>query len=96
VFELERLRRSTIGRQIQKEKNMKLEKGMLVISLRLKRPRLSASGKSFVVGSTRGLKKSAVKIGGRPVHFIANAFIKRETRRSSTKKNKKLKALRKT
>jgi hypothetical protein len=95
VFELERLRRSTIGRQ-KKEKNMKLENGKLVISLQLKRPKLSASGKSFLVGSTRGLKKSAVRINGKAVHFVANAFIKKETRRSSTKKNKKQKAAKKT
>jgi hypothetical protein len=71
---------------------MKLEKGKLVISLRLKRPRLSASGKSYVIGSTRGFKKSGVRIKGKPVHFSANAIIKKETRRSSTKKNKKQKA----
>jgi hypothetical protein len=96
VFELERLRRSKRARQKQKEEHMKLENGKLVISLRLRRPKLSASGKSFLVGSTRGLKKSAVKIGGKRVHFIANAFIKKETRRSSTKKNKKQKAAKKT
>lgn len=96
MFELERLRRSKIAKQKQKEEHMKMENGKLVITLQLKRPTLSGSGKSLVVGSTRGLKKSAVKIGGKPVHFIANAFIKKETRRSSTKKNRKQKAAKKT
>lgn len=96
MFELQRLRHSKSGTRKQKEKDMKLEKGKLVISLQLKRPRLSASGKSHVVGSTRGLKKSGVRIKGKPVHFVAYAFIRRETRHSSKKKNKKQKAARKT
>ena len=50
---------------------MKLEKGKLVILLRLKRPKLSASGKSYVVGSTRGFKQSGVRIKGKPVHFCS-------------------------
>ncbi len=75
---------------------MKLVNGKLVIKLKLKRPKLSASGKSYVVGSTRGFKKSGVRIKGKPVHFAANAIIKRETRRSSTKKNKKQKSPKKT
>jgi len=69
---------------------MKLVNGKLVILLRLKRPKLSASGKSYVVGSTRGFKKSGVRIKGKPVHFAANAIIKR------VKKNKKRKAPKKT
>jgi hypothetical protein len=75
---------------------MKLVKGKLIISLQLKSPKLSASGKSYVVGSTRGFKRSGVRIKGKPVLFAANAIIKRETRRSSTKKNKKQKAAKKT
>jgi hypothetical protein len=75
---------------------MKLVKGKLVITLKLKRPRLSASGKSYVVGSTRGFKQSGVRIKGKPVLFAANAIIKKETRRSTTKKNKKQKASKKT
>lgn len=71
---------------------MKQIKGKLVITLKLKRPKLSASGKSYVIGSTRGFKKSGVRIKGKPVYFSANAIIKRETRRSSTKKHKKQKS----
>jgi hypothetical protein len=75
---------------------MKLVNGNLVITLQLKRPKLSASGKSYVIGSTRGFKKSGVRIKGKPVHFSANAIIKRETRRSSTMKIRKQKATNKT
>jgi hypothetical protein len=75
---------------------MKLVNGKLMIMLKLKRPKLSASGKSYVVGSTRGFKQSGVRIKGKPVLVAANAIIKRATRRSSTKKNKKLKAPKKS
>lgn len=61
---------------------MKLEDGQLVIRLKLKKPRLSKSGKSFLVGSTRGTKKSSVMINGKPVRFNANAFIDRENKKS--------------
>jgi len=74
---------------------MKLVNGKLLITLQLKRPKLSASGKSYVIGSTRGFKKSSVRIKGKPVSFSANAIIKRETRRSSTKKNKKQRSAKK-
>ena len=75
---------------------MKLVNRKLVITLQLKRPKLSASGKSYVVGSTRGFRRSGVRIKGKPVLFEANAIIKKETRRSSTKKNKKQKTTKKT
>ncbi len=54
---------------------MKLEGKYLVIRLKVKEPRLSKSGKTLVVGSTRGIKKSSVLINGKPVRYSANAFI---------------------
>jgi hypothetical protein len=54
---------------------MKLEHGKLVIRLTVKKPRLSKSGKTLLVGSTRGTKKSTVMIDGKPVRYNANAFI---------------------
>jgi len=62
---------------------MKLEGKKLVITLQLKRPRLSNSGKSFLVGSTRGVKKSGILLRGKSVRYVANAFLKNEPRRSS-------------
>jgi len=54
---------------------MKMEGEYLVIRLKAKKPRLSKSGKTQVVGSTRGTKKSSVTINGKPVRYNANAFI---------------------
>lgn len=56
---------------------MKLEGRKLVITLQLKRPKLSTSGKSLLVGSTRGVKKSGILMRGKPVRYVANAFIDR-------------------
>jgi hypothetical protein len=75
---------------------MKLVNGKLVITLQMTRPRLSASRKSYVIGSTRGFKQSSIRIKGKPVLFAANAIIKRETRRFSPKQNKKRQAPKKT
>ena len=56
---------------------MKLEGNCLVIRLKVKEPRLSKSGKSFLVGGTSGTRKSQILIKGKPVFYSANAFIKR-------------------
>jgi hypothetical protein len=63
---------------------MKLEGEYLVIRLKLKKPRLSTSGKTFVVGGTRGTKKSSIIIKGKPVR---NAFI--DLDKKKTPKSKK-------
>ncbi len=75
---------------------MKLQGKKLVITLKLNKPSLSSSGKTLLVGSTRGVKKSAVTVGDKPVHFVANAWVKHESHRSSRKKGKKQKAAKKT
>lgn len=56
---------------------MKLEGKKLVITLALKKPKLSRSGKSLLVGSTRGVKKSGILLRGKSVRYVANAFIDR-------------------
>ena len=62
---------------------MKLEGKKLVITLTLKEPKPSRSGKTLLVGSTRGVKKSGVRILGKAVRFVANAFVDNGSRRSS-------------
>ncbi len=52
-----------------------IKNGRFVISLKLRKPTLSKSGKTLVVASTRGVKRSSVKIDGKAVRYIANAFI---------------------
>ena len=54
---------------------VEVEKGRLVISLKLRKPSPSKSGKTLLVASTRGVRQSNVKIRGRRVRVNANAFI---------------------
>ena len=53
----------------------KIEKGQLVITLPLQTPTPSASGKTLIVASSRGVKRSAVKLEGKELCVVANAFI---------------------
>lgn len=54
---------------------VEVENGRLVISLKLRKPAPSKSGKTLVVASTRGVQPSKVKIRGKVVRVNANAFI---------------------
>jgi hypothetical protein len=49
--------------------------GRILISLKLRKPAKSKSGKTLLVASTRGVRTSTVKIRGRRVRINANAFI---------------------
>lgn len=49
--------------------------GQLVISLPMEKPTKSASGKTLIVASSRGVRSSSVKVGGKDVCVVANAFI---------------------
>ena len=62
----------------------KLEKKCLAISLPLLvEHRPSKSGKSLLIASSRGARKTAFAIDGRPVYVSASAFIrKRDSRRT--------------
>lgn len=50
----------------------------LFISLKLQKPTLSKSGKTRVVASTHGVRQSRVTISGKPVRYVAHAFIDKE------------------
>ena len=54
---------------------VELKNGRLIISLKLRKPAASKSGKTAVVASTRGVRRSSVKMQGRWVRVNANAFI---------------------
>ena len=60
-----------------KEDHMKVEvkNGRLTISLKLRKPTPSKSGKTLLVASTRGVQTSSVEVNGKPVRIVANAFI---------------------
>ena len=54
---------------------VEVKNGRLLISLKLRKPAKSKSGKTLLVASTRGVRTSTVKIRGRWVRVNANAFI---------------------
>jgi hypothetical protein len=62
-----------------------------VISLKLREPKPSKSGKTLLVASTHGVRSSSVKVDGRPVLVNANAFIdvRQPKRPRSSRKPKK-------
>lgn len=54
---------------------VEIKGGSIIISLKLRKPTPSKSGKTLLVASTRGVKRSKIKIQGRWVCVNANAFI---------------------
>ena len=54
---------------------VEVKNGRLLISLKLQKPIPSRTGKTLLVASTRGVRRSKVTIAGKPVRYIANAFI---------------------
>jgi len=53
----------------------RIEDGILVIELPLEKPRPSATGKTLLVASTRGVKRSTARVNGKTISIVANAFI---------------------
>jgi hypothetical protein len=53
----------------------KIKNGVIIISIPLQEPKLSASQKSLVVATSRGKQRTAIKMDGRSVFVIANAFL---------------------
>jgi hypothetical protein len=54
---------------------VKIVKGQVVIALPLQTPAPSASGKTLIVASSHGVKRSAVTLEGKELCVTANAFI---------------------
>ena len=54
---------------------VEVKNGRIIISLKLRKPAPSKSGKTLLVASTRGVRRSGVKVTGRWVRVNANAFI---------------------
>jgi len=63
---------------------VEIKNGRLLISLKLRKPTASKSGKTLLVASTRGVKSSNAKISGRHVRVNANAFIDVHPRKQPT------------
>jgi len=64
------------------------KKKLLTIKLPLEKPRPSASGKTMLIASTRGLKSGDGTYSGHPVAVVANAFFYAEPRQSGKRKSK--------
>jgi hypothetical protein len=60
----------------EREQNMevKIRKGNLIIILPLEKPRPSASGKTMLVASSRGVRRTAIRLDGELLSVVANAF----------------------
>ncbi len=56
--------------------NVEIRDNKLCIEIDLEEPKLSASGKSLVVASTRGNTVSSAEIDGKPIVIGLNAYIK--------------------
>lgn len=55
---------------------LKLEDGKLFITLpQIDPPRLSGSGKSHVVATTGGVRRTSLLVDNFPVHIVATAFV---------------------
>jgi hypothetical protein len=56
---------------------------LLVIKMPVEKPRPSASGKTLLIATTRGLHMGGATYSGRPIAVVANAFIYPELHRHS-------------
>jgi hypothetical protein len=52
----------------------RIEGKNLVVELPMKKPRPSASGKTMIVASSRGVRRCAVKVEGEALYLSLNAF----------------------
>jgi hypothetical protein len=53
----------------------KVKNGNLLIELKLQNPRPSSTGKTLLVASTNGVRRSTALVDGREISVVANAFI---------------------
>ena len=53
----------------------RIENGNLVIELPLEKPRLSSTGKTLLVASTRGVPRTTAQFKGKAISVVANAFV---------------------
>jgi hypothetical protein len=57
--------------------NVKIENGVLVISIPMQPPAPSATGKTLVVASSKGNVRTNATVDGKPVTIGINAYIPR-------------------
>ena len=73
----------------------KIKNGVITIKMALQRPKLSASGKSMVIATSRGKRQMATKYDGQSVFAVVNVFLEveqeavSETEKPTAKADKK-------
>jgi hypothetical protein len=71
---------SEMLRRRRKAFQVKAEEGKLIITLALfDKPTRSSSGKSLLVATSSGVKRTTLSVNGSPVHVVASAFIYEDT-----------------
>ena len=71
---------SEMLRRRRKAFQVKAEDGKLIITLALfDKPTRSSSGKSLLVATSSGVKRTTLSVNGSPVHVVASAFIYEDT-----------------
>jgi len=53
----------------------RIEDNTVVIEIPLEKPRLSSTGKTLLIASSRGVQRSTARLKGKTISFVANAFI---------------------
>jgi len=64
----------------------KLQKGKLVVELSLEDAKPSASGKSMVIASSHGVRRTAVRIDGKSVCIVVSAFVRSDNEQQVSEK----------
>jgi hypothetical protein len=64
----------------------KIKKDVITIKMTLQRPKLSASGKSMVIATSRGKQQTGATVDGKSVFVVANAFLEVEQVKETVEK----------
>lgn len=67
----------------------RIRNGNLIVVLPLEQPKLSATGKTLVVASSRGVRKTTCRLDGQILCVIANAFLYPDEQEEGTAPRKK-------
>ena len=55
--------------------NARIKNGILSIELEVEKPQPSSTGKTLLIASTWGAKRTTALFNGKPVSIVANAFV---------------------
>jgi hypothetical protein len=66
----------------------KVKNNALILELPLQDPKVSGSGKSVVIVSTKGPKNTGIEFEGQDLYLVANAFVRNTADRGGKTKEK--------